>query len=800
MMFDILIYGSAVALLFSVAGLAIEQITAWRGWPRRGIWTVTLIASLVLPATMVTRPHSQTAVQSSLRTSLPAAQIPASARSEPIVATTSAAMTPIAIPVIDRYSLPSFDKICRALWLAMSAGLLATFALSWARIRRARRHWRRATVDGYELWVTRALGPAVLGFLKPKVLIPQWMLDCPAATRSMVLIHESEHIAARDPLLLLMGLLVVLLLPWNLLLWWQLRRLRFAVEVDCDARVLRRVTDVQTYAKVLLAVNQRGALAPFGAMAIAARVSQLERRVRIMTSLRRRASRWLIGAAVSLCIACVAIAVNLNAPTLSDSELRKPPLHDWSPFLPKAEAAARAAYPELFQGRFSGSVVLAVDLNRDGEVLDIRELGLPVGPVADDAIELDAEWMSESSDVYFARGARGQKFVGGFGPDRTNRLYVDYRVLKWPHDPARSAARVRAAVAAQYPEFFRAYAPSESSQEGKHKLLTVFMNDDGTINRAKLSDDDGHTIGSEKAEFNQFVDLGLTPEQFAHRAHTSNFHDSRPWYRYPDEPSLMICYAWPRRPADPPDEAFQSHAVFTQAFDKWMREGEEQVPDEAFLKHYFPDAWEHGPANASENLWILLDRQGKVWDTGRSRYSGRSGDFPVLAKELEAQYPGTRISLERSRDAETASGRPVYLEFFRLDDDSPVTDRARIDYSKQRDLFLVVDECRNGTECGPVPYLMNFGAPVASWIGGLHVQLIAADAGSGFVDLQLRTQTIDGSAQSLLSNWSAAGNPVHIADGGEASVELVDQRGMRWRIVLKPRRLKRLTGPRSVSD
>jgi beta-lactamase regulating signal transducer with metallopeptidase domain len=241
MMFDILIYGSAVALLFSFAGLAIEQITAWRGWPRRGIWTVTLIASLVLPATMVTIPHSQTAVHSSVRTSLPAAQIPASARSEPIVATTPAAMTPIAIPVMDRYSLASFDKICRVLWLAMSAGLLATFALSWGRIRRARRHWRRETVDGYELWVTRALGPAVLGFFKPKVLIPQWMLDIPAATRSMVLVHESEHIAARDPLLLLMGLLVVLLLPWNMFLWWQLRRLRFAVEVDCDARILRRV-------------------------------------------------------------------------------------------------------------------------------------------------------------------------------------------------------------------------------------------------------------------------------------------------------------------------------------------------------------------------------------------------------------------------------------------------------------------------------------------------------------------------------------------------------------------------------
>jgi beta-lactamase regulating signal transducer with metallopeptidase domain len=200
----------------------------------------------------------------------------------------------------------------------MSASLLGFFALSWARLQRARRRWRRETVDGHDLWITRALGPAVLGFFKPQLVVPQWILDGPAATRSMVLVHENEHIGARDPLLLLTGFLVVLLLPWNLLLWWQLRRLRFAVEVDCDARVLRRVADVQTYANVLLAVNQRGAVAPWGAMAIASRVSQLERRVRIMTS-HRQASRLLIGAAVGLGVACVAVAVDLNAPTLSDS-------------------------------------------------------------------------------------------------------------------------------------------------------------------------------------------------------------------------------------------------------------------------------------------------------------------------------------------------------------------------------------------------------------------------------------------------------------------------------------------------
>jgi hypothetical protein len=35
------------------------------------------------------------------------------------------------------------------------------------------------------------------------------------------------------------ALLVAVLVPWNLPVWRQLRRLRLAMEVDCDARVLR---------------------------------------------------------------------------------------------------------------------------------------------------------------------------------------------------------------------------------------------------------------------------------------------------------------------------------------------------------------------------------------------------------------------------------------------------------------------------------------------------------------------------------------------------------------------------------
>ena len=47
--------------------------------------------------------------------------------------------------------------------------------------------------------------------------------------------------------------------PWNVPLWWQFRRLRYAIEVDCDASVLRSGGDARQYGETLLAVGQRQA-------------------------------------------------------------------------------------------------------------------------------------------------------------------------------------------------------------------------------------------------------------------------------------------------------------------------------------------------------------------------------------------------------------------------------------------------------------------------------------------------------------------------------------------------------------
>jgi len=73
----------------------------------------------------------------------------------------------------------------------------------------------------------------------------------------MVVAHEQAHLARHDPQVLGAALFLLVLMPWNLPLWWQLHRLRGAIEVDCDKRVLNGARDTEQYRQMLLDVSQR---------------------------------------------------------------------------------------------------------------------------------------------------------------------------------------------------------------------------------------------------------------------------------------------------------------------------------------------------------------------------------------------------------------------------------------------------------------------------------------------------------------------------------------------------------------
>jgi beta-lactamase regulating signal transducer with metallopeptidase domain len=298
-----MIYCIAISFLLALAGLALERLAVWRGKQRRLIWALALGMAIVLPAarTVLSR-QDALAAHFKIETTL-----------------TRAGDVDAKEPLLARMPHATFisDKAVGLAWVLGSLSLAVYYFLVAAQLKRNARRWLPAHIDGHAFWVTDSIGPAVYGLFRPKILVPRWILDSPASSRTAILHHEQEHIRAHDNLLLMFGLVVVLIAPWNIPLWWQFRRLRFSIEVDCDARVVAEGVDMQSYARALLSVAEQRNLNPIGALGIAEPTSQLMQRIQIMTTSPGHRSLWVVFGAVSLLLACVSTAAQLIPPELN---------------------------------------------------------------------------------------------------------------------------------------------------------------------------------------------------------------------------------------------------------------------------------------------------------------------------------------------------------------------------------------------------------------------------------------------------------------------------------------------------
>src|SRR5439155_13742772 len=297
-----MLYCSTLALLIVGAGLALERGLHLVERPSRWVWVGALAGSFVLPALALVKPEAFTPIAIPVAAA-PAVSLKASAR--PTIASSRAS---VAAP---RFSITDLDRPLSIAWGIASATLLALGGLAALRLWRLKRSWRPTSLDGRTVLVSADIGPAVAGIPAGRIVVPEWALELDARLQRLMLMHESEHLAARDPWLLVAAALALVAMPWNAALWWQVRRLRLAIEMDCDARVLRRAPDLSAYGGLLLSVGRRiSARLPF-APALTEPMSFLERRIRRMTEGRpRRFAAHAVGltaaAGVALAIACEA--------------------------------------------------------------------------------------------------------------------------------------------------------------------------------------------------------------------------------------------------------------------------------------------------------------------------------------------------------------------------------------------------------------------------------------------------------------------------------------------------------------
>jgi hypothetical protein len=193
------------------------------------------------------------------------------------------------------------------MWLGASASLFLLALISYARLKRQSASWPAADIDGTRVVVTPNCGPAVLGIWRQLIVMPRWAFSLDEEARALMLCHEREHLRARDPQCLVMAMFAALLFPWNAALWFVVKRLRLAIELDCDDRVLRGDVDARTYGSLLLLCAHRGREMPF-AVALAERSSMLEQRIKAMTAAAATPPRRLLSS-IPLLLAVTLLSV-----------------------------------------------------------------------------------------------------------------------------------------------------------------------------------------------------------------------------------------------------------------------------------------------------------------------------------------------------------------------------------------------------------------------------------------------------------------------------------------------------------
>jgi hypothetical protein len=295
-----------VSLLLAGAARLAEASLLPLGRAVRGVWVAALLGALLLPAALRWAPDLRSGPVSE----------PSAAGAGVI-----AELLERAVPVsegsrwFDRLRPGTgLDSAVGAAWLTSSAAAGLVLVLLLGRLAVAGQRWPRQRIEEVEVFVSPDEGPAVYGLVRARIVVPVWLFGCSPAERRLILLHEREHAESGDHRLLVLGFALFAAAPWNPVFWWMLLRLRLAVEVDCDRRVLRRSGDVRTYGSMLLGIAGRSR-SPLASAALVEPASFLQRRILAMTTRRPRLAA-LRSALLAICaLGLVALACETAPPT-----------------------------------------------------------------------------------------------------------------------------------------------------------------------------------------------------------------------------------------------------------------------------------------------------------------------------------------------------------------------------------------------------------------------------------------------------------------------------------------------------
>lgn len=117
--------------------------------------------------------------------------------------------------------------------------------------------WGRGTVE--VCTTTRVQRPCVIGFLRPRILIPDWLFArLTQGELEQIVLHEAEHLRRHDDWTNLLQKICLAVFPLNPALVWIERRLCREREMACDDGVVRITRAPRAYAACLASLAERG--------------------------------------------------------------------------------------------------------------------------------------------------------------------------------------------------------------------------------------------------------------------------------------------------------------------------------------------------------------------------------------------------------------------------------------------------------------------------------------------------------------------------------------------------------------
>ncbi|HEY7393700.1 MAG TPA: M56 family metallopeptidase [Gemmatimonadaceae bacterium] len=292
-----ILYCLVVGTLLVVAARAAEWVAALAGRPVRWAWAAAIAVTFTLGAMA---PLRRMLGHQDASTPSPA---------------TSVTLPLESIAQMEHQLPSSINSYAAIAWVVASVALIVLIAGVHARMRRARRAWPVAELHGARVRVSPRVGPVVIGMSRPEIVVPRWLLERSVEEQRLVVAHEAEHLAARDGLLLGAAYVAAAVMPWNPAIWVMFSRLRLAVELDCDARVLRGGVAAQAYGALLIDVAERALPFALGTLAFTKGPSHLKQRIVAMKRNIPKFARLRGGIVGVLGVAALLAACEAKMPT-----------------------------------------------------------------------------------------------------------------------------------------------------------------------------------------------------------------------------------------------------------------------------------------------------------------------------------------------------------------------------------------------------------------------------------------------------------------------------------------------------